>query len=92
MKKATPIAVALIYDGENTPTVNARGVGRAAEQILQIAKEHQIAIEQDSELVEILAELNISDEIPDNLYRAIAEIIAFAYILSGKFPENWNGK
>ncbi len=90
MKKARPIAVALIYDGENAPTVNARGMGKIAEQILQIAKEQDIPIQQDSELIEILAELNIHDEIPESLYRAIAEIIAFAYILCGKFPEGWD--
>ncbi|HED35169.1 MAG TPA: flagellar protein FhlB [Gammaproteobacteria bacterium] len=90
MNKTRPIAVALIYDGENAPTVNARGVGKIAEQILQVAKENDIPIQQDSELIEILAELNIDDEIPENLYRAIAEIIAFAYILCGKFPKNWD--
>lgn len=89
MNKAKPVAVALLYDGENTPTVNARGVGKVAEQILHIAEEHQIPIQQDGELIEILAELDINDEIPENLYRAIAEVIAFAYILSGKFPANW---
>ena len=86
-----PIAVALEYDGENTPTVNARGIGLIAEQIIQIAMEHGVPLQQDSELVEILAELNLGDEIPENLYRAVAEVIAFAYILSGKFPKNWKG-
>lgn len=90
MKKASPIAVALIYDGENAPTVNAQGMGKIAEQILQVAKEHNIPIQQDSELIEILAELNVNDEIPESLYRAIAEIIAFAYILCGKFPRDWD--
>ncbi len=89
MKHEQPIAVALEYDGENTPTVNARGIGPLAEQIIQIANEHGVPLQQDSELVEILAELNLWDEIPENLYHAVAEVIAFAYILSGKFPANW---
>ncbi len=91
MKQSIPIAVALEYDGDNAPTVNARGIGPIAKEIIKIAKENKIPLQQDEELIEVLAELNLSDEIPENLYRAIAEIIAFAYILSGKFPKNWQG-
>jgi len=91
MKPSTPIAVALEYDGENAPQVNARGIGPIAEEIIEIAKQHGVPLQQDAELIEILADLNVGDEIPENLYRAIAEIIAFAYILSGKFPKNWQG-
>lgn len=84
-----PIAVALEYDGDSAPIVTAHGIGAIADQIIQIAKEHGIALQQDNELIEILAQLDLGDEIPENLYRAIAEVIAFAYILSGKFPKNW---
>lgn len=90
MKQPTPIAVALEYDGENAPTVNAKGTGAIAEQIIQIAQQHGIPLQQDKELIEILSDLDPGEEIPENLYRAIAEVIAFAYILSGKFPKNWN--
>jgi len=89
MKQPTPIAVALEFDGENTPLVNARGIGPIADQIKKIAKEHGVPIQQDNELVGILSDLELGDEIPENLYRAIAEVIAFAYILTGKFPKNW---
>lgn len=89
MKQPVPIAVALEYDGENAPTVTARGIGPIAKEIIAIAKQHNIPLQQDDELIEVLADLNLNDEIPENLYRAIAEIIAFAYILSGKFPKNW---
>ncbi|VAW64505.1 Uncharacterized homolog of the cytoplasmic domain of flagellar protein FhlB [hydrothermal vent metagenome] len=88
-KKPKTIAVALEYDGSNTPTISAQGVGDVAEKIIDIAKQCGVPLQQDSELVEILAELNLGDEVPENLYRAVAEVIAFAYILSGKFPENW---
>jgi len=90
MKQSSPIAVALEYDGDNPPIVNARGVGPIAEEIIKIAKQHGIPLQQDNELVEILADLKLGDEIPENLYRVIAEVIAFAYILTGKFPKNWN--
>jgi len=89
MTHPTPIAVALEFDGENTPTVNARGIGPIADKIIEIANQHGVPLQQDDELVEILSDLNLGDEIPEDLYRVIAEIIAFAYILSGKFPKNW---
>jgi len=89
MSQTIPIAVALEYDGENSPVVNARGIGPIADQIIKIANEHGVPLQEDGELVEILANLNLGDEIPENLYRAIAEVIAFAYILTGKFPKNW---
>jgi len=89
MNQTIPIAVALEYDGENSPVVSARGIGPVADQIIKIAHEHGVPLQEDGELVEILANLNLGDEIPENLYRAIAEVIAFAYILTGKFPKNW---
>jgi len=91
MKHSTPIAVALEFDGTNAPVVNARGLGIIAEEIIKIAEQHGVPLQKDNELIEVLADLNIGDEIPENLYVAIAEIIAFAYILSGKFPKNWQG-
>lgn len=90
MSEQKPVAVALQYDGKSTPTVNARGIGPLAEQIIDIAMQHGVPLQQDKELIEILAQLDVGDEIPENLYRAVAEVIAFAYILSGKFPEKWN--
>ncbi len=92
MNNAKPIAVALEYDGDSTPTVCATGTGEVAKKIIQIAKENGVFIQQDNELVEILAQLDIDDNIPENLYRAVAEVIAFAYILSGKFPKSWKGE
>ena len=90
MSKTTqPIAVALEYDGMTTPTVTASGVGSIADEIIKIAEEHGIPLQKDEELISVLAELNIGEEIPENLYRAVAEVIAFAYILTGKFPRDW---
>lgn len=90
MKRQHTIAVALEYDGHNTPKVSASGVGKIAEEILKIANEHGVPLQQDNELVSVLAELGLGDEIPENLYRVVAEVIAFAYILTGKFPKDWN--
>jgi len=83
------IAVALEYDGSNAPKVSAKGIGNLAEQILELAKQHDIPLQADNELVEILAQIKLGDDIPEQLYYAVAEVIAFAYMLKGKFPEGF---
>ncbi len=91
MKDSTPTqAVALTYDGQTTPYVSASGGSELAEEILKIAKENEIPIYENADLVEILARLEVGDEIPELLYRTIAEIIAFVYMLKGKTPEGFD--
>ena len=82
-----PRAVALLYDGKRAPTVIAKGAGEIARQILAIAEEHNIPLHEDSELVALLSRLDLGQEIPEDLYRAVAQIIAFAYFVSGKMPQ-----
>jgi len=82
-------AVALTYDGESAPTLSAKGEGDLAAEILAIAKEHGIPIYENPDLVNILASIELGDQIPEVLYRVIAEIIAFAYQLQGKLPEGF---
>lgn len=74
-------AVALNYDHEGAPKVTAKGHGVIAEQIISLAREHDVHIHESPELVEVLLRLELGDEIPESLYRAIAEIIAFTYQL-----------
>lgn len=81
-------AIALQYDGENAPTVTASGEGAIAEEILRIARENNIPLREDALLAELLSELNLGEEIPPMLYRVIAEVIAYAYLVSGKVPVN----
>ncbi len=82
------IAVALKYDGKNAPKVTAKGTGLTAEQILSLAEQHGIPLQTEPELVKILAQIPLGDEIPNELYTAVAEVLAFAYFLSGKTPGN----
>jgi flagellar biosynthesis protein len=79
-------AVALKYDQEknNAPIVTAKGARLTADQILKIAEEHDLPIYKDPELVKMLSKIPLGDEIPENLYVAVAEVIAFAYGLSNK--------
>jgi flagellar biosynthesis protein len=84
------IAVALKYDGKNAPKITAKGTGLTADQILAIAEQHGIPLQTEPELVKILAEIPLGKEIPNELYTAVAEVLAFAYFLSGKTPGNIN--
>lgn len=76
-------AVALRYDPErdNAPKILASGQGELARRILETAKEHDIPIRENQDLVEVLARLNIGDEIPPELYQVLAEILSFIYKL-----------
>lgn len=79
-------AVALHYDGDSAPTVTAKGSGELAEQIIALAREHGIPLQENAPLSALLAQVDLGTEIPGELYLAVAEIIAFAYLLSGKRP------
>jgi flagellar biosynthesis protein len=80
-------AVALFYDGVSAPTLSAKGAGDIAEEIIALPKEHDIPIHEEPDLVNLLARLKLGEEIPRELYIAVAEVIAFAYIIKGKMPE-----
>ena len=73
-------------DGENAPVVTAAGEGDIAEEIIRIAREHGVPLKNDASLAALLSDLELGDEIPENLYRVIAEVIAYAYLISGKVP------
>lgn len=83
-------ATALQYEGKNAPTVTAKGHGDLADEIVALAKEHGVLIHQDDELSKLLNQLQLGEQIPQQLYVVIAELIAFSYVLQGKFPENWH--
>jgi flagellar biosynthesis protein len=80
------LAIALNYDGKSAPRITAKGEGLIAEQIIELAKEHDIPMHTDVAMVKILSRLSLGDEIPRELYLAVAEVIAFVYMLSGKQP------
>ena len=77
-------AVALRYDpvADAAPRVIGSGQGVIAESILRIAREHNIPIHEDPDLVEILGSLKIGELIPEEIYGAVAEILAFLYRLN----------
>ena len=77
-------AVALRYkaDEDAAPRIAAKGQGLVADQILKLAKQHNIPIREDRNLLQMLSTLDIDQEIPPSVYRAVAEILAFIYRLS----------
>lgn len=84
------IAVALKYDGQSAPTITAKGRGDLAQEIIDLAIANDIPLDNNPELVKILSSIPLGDEIPEALYIAVAEIIAFAYLLSDKVPEGFD--
>lgn len=79
-------AVALSYDGQQAPTLSAKGDDELADAILALAREHEVPIYENPELVRLLARLELGEPIPEALYLTIAEVIAFAWQLRGKVP------
>jgi|SRR4051812_41029763 flagellar biosynthesis protein len=76
MKKA----VALRYSPEQSaPVLVAKGKGAIAEQILLTAKENGVPVQEDPSLVEVLSKLDLEQEIPQELYQLVAEVLSFIY-------------
>ena len=78
------LAAAIKYDSltDGAPKVTASGRGMIAEKIIAIAQDNGIPIKSDPDLVQILSKLKVGAEIPEELYRAVAEILAFVYSLN----------
>lgn len=85
---ASPAAVALKYDGERAPTIAATGTYELAEEIIRIAQQHGVPLYENPELAGILARLDLNEEVPETLYQVIAEILAFAFNIEGRTPED----
>src|SRR3954454_14804619 len=86
-------ATALRYEGTGAPKVAASGRGYIADRIVEVARENGIPVREDPALAEALAALELDTEIPEDLYTAVAEAIAWAYSLdaqaaryAGPFP------
>lgn len=77
-------AVALRYkpQADTAPKVAAKGKGYLAEKIVEMARAHGVPVREDKNLVQILSRLELEQEIPPEVYRAVAEILSFIYRLS----------
>jgi flagellar biosynthesis protein len=87
MMKKKSKAVALKYNKEKdaAPKITAKGRGIIAEKIVETARAHNVPLHEDKNLVQVLEALELETEIPPELYRAVAEVLAFIYRLNNKF-------
>jgi len=81
-------AAALRYDKdkESAPRVVAKGEGTSAENIIKIAELHNLPIRKDEDLIELLSKVEIDKEVPEALYKAVAEVFSFIYKASKTKP------
>jgi flagellar biosynthesis protein len=86
MNKTSPIplAVALHYEKPGTPRVVAKGRGVLGDKIIETARANGVPIEENPALAAALSEVELGDEIPVELYRAVAEVLTFILRMSGK--------
>ena len=80
----TKLAVALHYDRSGAPRVVAKGSGTLGAKIIEVARANDIPIEENEILAGALSKVEIGDEIPAELYKAVAEVLVFVLRLSGR--------
>ena len=83
------MAVALRYQSEQdrAPRIVAKGRGHVAGRILELAKEHGVAIYEDPDLVQVLSKIELNKHIPEELYQAVIEVLIYVYRVNGKIEE-----
>ena len=84
--KPSDLAVALRYNGSDAPRVTASGRGPVAARIEALAREHGVPLQEDPQLAATLAQVPLGEEIPQALYAAVAEVLAFVYFLADRAP------
>lgn len=85
MSEESKLAIALHYEkGSSAPVVVAKGKGTIGAKIVEIAKAHDIPIEENEVLAGALSKVELGEEIPPDLYKAVAEVLVFVLRLSGR--------
>jgi flagellar biosynthesis protein len=84
LKEKSKLAVALHYDRSGAPRVVAKGRGSIGDKIIEVAKANNIPIEENEVLAGALSTVELGDEIPAELYKAVAEVLIFVLRLSGR--------
>ena len=87
-------AVSLQYKkGKNAaPKVTAKGQGWVAEKIIKMAQEKNIPIREDKDLLHLLSEIDVGQEVPESLYKVVAELLAWVYQLNQNYPGSKQAK
>jgi flagellar biosynthesis protein len=96
MKNNNPVqkAVSLQYKkGKNAaPKVTAKGQGWMADRIIIMAQENNIPIREDKDLLHLLSEIDVGQEVPESLYKVVAELLAWVYELNQNYPGSEQAK
>ena len=86
-KPDTPrIAVALKWEAPGAPVVVAKGKGAVADAIVAAAEANAVTVQENPLLATALSAVELDREIPEVLYKAVAEVIAFVLKASGRMP------
>ena len=72
----------------SAPKITARGEGWVAEKIIEIAQERNIPIRKDKDLLNLLSEIDLGREVPESLYKVVAELLAWVYQLNKNYPDS----
>ncbi|WP_127470493.1 EscU/YscU/HrcU family type III secretion system export apparatus switch protein [Thiomicrorhabdus aquaedulcis] len=78
------VAITLQYEGDGPPKVTAKGSGFIADEIIKMAQAHNIPIQKNAPLLGLLSQVELNQEIPEELFEAVVQVLVFAYQLSGK--------
>jgi flagellar biosynthesis protein len=84
--KDEKIGVALEYSGE-IPKILAVARGLLFDRLIQIAREHNITIYKDADLAEVLSQVPVGIEIPETLFKAVSEVLAYCYRINSDFKK-----
>ena len=84
------LAISLKYSGgsNQAPKVTAKGQGWVAEKIIAMAEQQNIPIRKDKDLVALLEKIDVGREIPESLYKLVAELLAWVYQLNNEYSKN----
>ncbi len=86
-------AVAISYkEGQYAPKIVAKGKGVVAEAIIARAHEAGVQVHSSPELLSLLMQVDLDRHIPEELYVAVAELLAWIYLLENRFPPGWNSR
>lgn len=92
IRNPTHFAIALRYERQlmGAPTVLAKGRGRVAQRILELARQHEVPIVENRPLARSLyRSARIGREIPESLYQAVAEVMAYVFRLDERRAGAW---
>ncbi|MGE0114170.1 MAG: EscU/YscU/HrcU family type III secretion system export apparatus switch protein [Steroidobacteraceae bacterium] len=81
------LAVALHYSGRGAPRVVAKGGGLIADNIITTARAHGVPLDEDATLAGALSRVDLGQEIPRELYIAVAQVLAFAWGVNKKIDD-----